>query len=78
MRCRGVWPKSGGETRTEEIQNGSVTAVTRSSITLKGDSGFTGTHAVTSPTVVAAPRDGIGSVKACDQAWVTATASGAR
>jgi hypothetical protein len=71
-----VLPKPGGGTRTVEIQNGRVTAVSQSSITLKSDDGFTRTYAVTSSTIVAARRDGIGSVKAGDQAWVTATASG--
>jgi len=71
-----VLPKPGGGTVTVEIQNGRVTAVSRSSITLKSDDGFTRTYAVTSSTIVAARRDGIGSVKVGDQAWVTATASG--
>jgi len=71
-----VLPKSGGGTVTVEIQNARVTAVSRSSITLKSDDGFTRTYAVTSSTIVAARRDGIGSVKAGDQAWVAATASG--
>jgi hypothetical protein len=73
-----VLPKPGGGTVTVEIQNGRVTAVSRSSITLKSDDGFTRTYAVTSSTIVAARRDGIGSVKVGDQVWVTATASGAR
>ena len=77
-RCTALWPrpKPDGGTTTVEIQNGAVTAVSRSSITLKNDDGFTRTYAVTSPTIVAARRDGIGSVKVGDQAWVTATASG--
>jgi hypothetical protein len=71
-----VRPKPGGGTVTVEIQNGRVTAVSRSSITLKSDDGFTRTYVVTSSTIVAARRDGIGSVKVGDQAWVAATASG--
>ena len=58
-----------------EIQNGRVTAVSRSSITLNGDDGFIRTYAVTSTMIVAARRDGIGSVRFGDQAPVTATAS---
>ncbi len=58
------------------IQNGRVTAVSRSSVTVKSDDGFTRTYAVTASTIVAARRDGIGSVKTGDRAWVTATASG--
>jgi hypothetical protein len=71
-----VLPKPGGGTRTVEIQNGRVTAVSRSSITLKSDDAFSRAYAVTSSTIVAARRDGIGSVKVGDQAWVAATASG--
>jgi hypothetical protein len=36
-----VLPRSGGETLTVEIQNGRVTAVSQSSITLKSNDGFT-------------------------------------
>jgi len=71
-----VRPTPGGGTVTVEIQNGAVTAVSRSSITLKSDDGFTRTYGVTSSTIVAARRDGIGAVKVGDQARVTATASG--
>jgi hypothetical protein len=71
-----VRPKPGGGTVTVEIQNGAVTAVSQSSITLKSEDGFTRTYGVTSSTIVAARRDGIGSVKVGDQVWVTATASG--
>ena len=66
----------GGGTVTLEIQNGTVSAVSWSSITLKSDDGFTRTYGVTSSTIVAARRDGIGAVKVGDQARVTATASG--
>jgi hypothetical protein len=71
-----VLPRPGGGTLTVEIQNGRVIAVSRSSITLKSNDGFTRTYTVTSSTLVAAQRDGIGSVKVGDQAWVAATASG--
>jgi hypothetical protein len=71
-----VRPKPGGGTVTVEIQNGAVTAVSQSSITLKSDDGFTRTYGVTSSTSVAARRDGIGSVEVGDEVWVTATASG--
>ena len=71
-----VLPKPGGGTVIMEIQNGSVASVSRSSITLKSEDGFTRTYAVTGSTLVDARRDGIGSVKTGDQAWVTATASG--
>ena len=71
-----VLPKPGGGTVTVLIQNGRVTAVSQSSITLKSDDGFIRTYAVTGSTIVAARRDGIGSVKTGDRASVTATASG--
>jgi hypothetical protein len=71
-----VLPKPGGGTVTAEIQNGKVTAISRSSITLKSTDGFTKTYAVTGSTIVGAQRDGIGSVKVGDQVWMTATARG--
>jgi hypothetical protein len=69
-------PKAGGGTVTVEIQNGKVTSVSQSSITLKSTDGFATTYAVSASTIVVAQRDGIGSVKVGDQVWVTATASG--
>ena len=71
-----VVPRASGGTATVDIQNGKVTTVSQSSITLKSSDGFTQTYAVTGSTTVGAQRDGIGSVKVGDQAWVTATASG--
>lgn len=69
-------PKAGGGTVTVDIQNGKVASVSQSSITLKSSDGFTKTYVVTGSTIVGARRDGIGSVKAGDQVWVTATSSG--
>jgi hypothetical protein len=71
-----VLPKAGGGTETVEIQNGKVASVSQSSITLKSTDGYTKTYVVSASTIVDAQRDGIGSVKAGDQVWVTATASG--
>jgi hypothetical protein len=71
-----VVPRASGGTVTVDIQNGKVTSVSQSSITLKSSDGFTQTYAVTGSTTVDAQRDGISSVKVGDQAWVTATASG--
>ena len=51
-----------GGTVTVLIQDGRVTAVSRSSITLKSDDGFTRADAVTGPAIVVARRDGTGSV----------------
>jgi hypothetical protein len=68
--------KPGGGYQTVDIQNGDVTAVTSSSITLKSSDGFTHSYAVVSSTVVDAQRDGIASVKPGNQALVLATVSG--
>jgi hypothetical protein len=68
--------KPDGGYQTIDVQNGQVTAVTTTSITLKSADGFTKTYAITSSTLVDAQRDGIGSVKAGNQASVQATVSG--
>lgn len=73
-----VLPKQGGGTVTAEIQNGKVTSVSQTSITLKSADGFTKAYTVTASTNVDAQRDGIGSVKVGDQVWVAATVSGGR
>jgi hypothetical protein len=71
-----VLPKAGGGTVTVEIQNGKVTSVSQSSITLRSTDGYTETYVVTGSTIVDAQRDGIGSVKVGDQVWVIATVNG--
>jgi hypothetical protein len=71
-----VVPKSGGGYETVDVQNGQVTAVSATSITLKSSDGFTKSYAVTSSSLVDAQRDGIGSVKVGNQASVQATVSG--
>jgi hypothetical protein len=71
-----VVPKSGGGYQTVDTQRGSVTAVSSSSITIKSSDGFSKTYTVTSDTIVDAKRDGIGSIKVGDQAFVMATVSG--
>jgi hypothetical protein len=71
-----VVPKRGGGTVTVEIQNGKVTSVSQSSITLKSADGFTKTYTVTASTIVAAQRAGISSVKTGDEVWVAATVNG--
>ena len=70
-----VVPKSGGY-QTVDIQRGSVTAVSATSITVKSADGFTKTYQVVSSTNVDAQRGGIGSVKTGHQVSVTATVSG--
>jgi hypothetical protein len=68
--------KSSGGYQTVDVQNGQVTAVTTTSITLKSADGFTKSYVVASSTMVDAQRDGIGSVKVGNQASVQATVSG--
>ena len=69
-------PKSGGGYQTVDVQNGTVSAVSASSVTVKSADGFTATYTVTSSTVVDAKAAGIGSVKKGDTIFVTATVSG--
>ena len=71
-----VVPKSGGGYQTVAFQNGKVTAVSSTSITLRSADGYSHTYQVTSSTMVNAQRDGIGSIKTGNQVVVTATISG--
>ena len=71
-----VVPKPGGGYQTIAFQNGKVTAVSSTSITLRGADGYSHSYQVTSSTLVNAQRDGIGSIKAGNQVIVTATVSG--
>jgi hypothetical protein len=71
-----VIAKSGGGYQTVDVQDGQVTSVSTTSITLKSSDGFTKSYVVTSSTTVDAQRDGIGSVKVGNQASVFATVSG--
>jgi hypothetical protein len=71
-----VVAKPGGGDETVDVQNGQVTAVSSTSITLKSSDGFTMSYVVASSTLVDAQRDGIGSVKVGNQASVLATVSG--
>jgi len=71
-----VLPRSGGGYQTVDVQNGHVTAVSTTSITLKSADGFSKSYALTSTTVVDAQRDGIGSVKVGNQVTLLATVSG--
>jgi len=70
-----VVPKSGGY-QTVDIQRGSVTAVSATSITVKSADGFVKTYQVVSSTNVDARQNGIAAVKTGHQVAVTATASG--
>jgi hypothetical protein len=69
-------PKSGGGYQTVDVQRGTVTAVSSSSITVKSADGYTASYAVTSATEVNAESAGIGAVKTSDSVFVTATVSG--
>ena len=69
-------PKAGGGYQTEDVQRGTVTAVSSSSISVKSADGFTATYVVSSKTLVDAQAAGIGSVKKGDTVFVTATVSG--
>jgi hypothetical protein len=68
-------PKAGGGYQTVDVQRGTVTAVSSSSITVKSADGYSATYAVTSLTEVDAQADGISTVKVGDTVSVTATVS---
>jgi hypothetical protein len=69
-------PKSGGGYQTVDVQRGTVTAVSSSSITVKSADGYSQTYAVSSSTEVNAQAAGIGTVKMGDTVGVMATVSG--
>ena len=71
-----VVPKPGGGYQTVAFQNGKVTAVSSTSITLRSADGYSRTYPVTSSTNVNAQRDGIASIKVGNQVVVAATVSG--
>jgi hypothetical protein len=68
-------PKAGGGYQTVDVQRGTVTAVSSSSITVKSADGYLATYAVASSTEVDAQARGIGTVKSGDTVSVTATVS---
>jgi hypothetical protein len=65
-----VTPKQGGGYQTVDMQRGTVTAVSKDSITVKSEDGFSATYDVTADTMVNALRDGIASVKVGDEVGV--------
>jgi hypothetical protein len=71
-------PKSGGGYQTVDLQSGTVTAVSSSSITVKSADGYSATYAVSSSTEVDAQAAGIGTVKTGDTVDVMATISGGK
>jgi hypothetical protein len=69
-------PKAGGGYQTLDVQRGTVTAVSSTSLTVKSSDGYTASYAVNSSTIVDAESAGIGSVKSGDTVFVAATVSG--
>ncbi len=69
-------PRSGGGYQTVDVQDGTVTAVSPGSVTVKSADGFTASYTVTSKTLVDARAAGIGAVHKGDTIVVTATVSG--
>jgi hypothetical protein len=71
-----VTPKQGGGYQTVDTQQGTVTGVSSTSITVKSVDGFSQTYSVDADTRVNAKRDGIGSIKAGDEVAVMAIENG--
>lgn len=69
-------PKSGGGYQTIDVQSGTVSAVSATSITIHSADGYSATYTITASTEVNAESAGIGSVKTGDTVFVTATVSG--
>ena len=66
----------GSAFETLDVQTGTVTAVSSSSITVKSDDGFSKTYDVTADTLVNSARDGINSISNGNTVRITATVSG--
>ena len=71
-----VVARPGGGYQTVDMQRGSVTAVTGSSITVRSSDGFVKTYQVPAAAQLNAQRNGIGSVRKGNQVMVVATVSG--
>ncbi|MEV0790156.1 hypothetical protein [Kribbella sp. NPDC050459] len=67
-----VVPKDGGGYQTVATQRGEVTAVSKESITVKSEDGYSRTYTLTEDTLVNAARDGIDDVKTGNTVRVTA------
>ncbi|NIK59710.1 hypothetical protein [Kribbella shirazensis] len=67
-----VVPKDGGGYQTVATQRGEVTAVSKESITVKSEDGYSRTYTLTEDTLVNAARDGIDDVKTGNTVTVTA------
>jgi hypothetical protein len=71
-------PAPGGKYQTVDIQRGSVTRVSATSITLRSPDGYVASYAVAPATVVAAQSRGIGSVHTGDVVMLRATVAGGK
>ncbi|TCO51201.1 hypothetical protein EV646_101184 [Kribbella antiqua] len=67
-----VVQKEGGGYQTVATQRGEVTAVSKNSITVKSEDGYSRTYTLTEDTLVNAARDGIDDVKTGNQVTVFA------
>ena len=67
-----VVEKEGGGYQTVATQTGEVTAVSKDSITVKSEDGYSRTYTLTEDTLVNAARDGIDDVKVGNTVQVTA------
>lgn len=71
-----VVEKEGGGYQTVATQRGEVTAVSKESVTVKSEDGYSRTYTLTEDTLVNAARDGIDDVKTGDTVTVTAVVEG--
>jgi hypothetical protein len=69
-------PKPDGGYQTLAFQTGEVTSVSKTSLALKSDDGFTRTYKLDEDTLVNAGRDGIDNVKNGDKVRVMAVVEG--
>lgn len=69
-------PRPGGGYQTIQVQRGTVSAVSNSSVTVKSADGYSATYVVSGSTEVNAQAAGIGTVKVGDSVVVMATLSG--
>ena len=67
-----VVPKDGGGYQTVATQRGEVTAVSKDSITVKSEDGYSRTYKVAAETLVNSARDGISSIKTGNTVSVSA------
>ena len=71
-----VTPKQGGGFQTVDMQQGTVTAVSSTSITVKSEDNFSATYDVNADTIVKAKSEGISAVQVGDSVGVIAIENG--